>query len=99
MRRRNIIGPLLAKLRFERGWSQEIMAARLQCEGVDISRDMLANMESGRSQITDRHLIGFQRAFGICMIRLFPLAVQELDEKLAQRENLRPLNEKRQPAP
>ena len=32
MRRLNIIGPVVIKLRFERGWSQEVLAARLQCQ-------------------------------------------------------------------
>jgi len=62
------------------------MSARLQRVGVDVSRQMLANMECGRTQITDKHLIGFQKAFRMCIIRLFPLEVQTLDEFYAQRE-------------
>jgi transcriptional regulator with XRE-family HTH domain len=91
MPRLNITGSTLVKLRLERGWTQEITAARLQCKGVNVSRQMLANMESGRSQITDKHLIGFQKVFGLCIIRLFPLGVQALDEQFAQRENNQPI--------
>ena len=86
MQRLNVIGPLLAKTRQELGLSQEFMAARLQRGGVDVSRQMLANMESGRTQITDKHLIGFQKVFRTCLIRLFPLEIQILDEQFAQRE-------------
>ena len=86
MQRLNVIGPLLAKTRQELGLSQEIMAARLQREGVDVSRQMLANMECGRTQITDKHLIGFQKVFRTCIIQLFPLEVQASDEQFAQRE-------------
>lgn len=86
MRRLNIIGRTVARLRFERGWTQEILAARLQCEGANISRDMLANIESGRSQITDRHIEGFQKVFQVRIVTLFPNPVQELDAKLAARE-------------
>ena len=82
----NVIGSFLAKKRHELGLSQEIMAARLQREGVDVSRQMLANMESGRTQITVKHLIGFQKVFRTCLIRFFPLEVQILDEQFAQRE-------------
>jgi transcriptional regulator with XRE-family HTH domain len=82
----NVIGSFLAKKRHELGLSQEFMAARLQREGVDVSRQMLANMESGRTQITDKHLIGFQKVFRTCLIRLFPLEIQILDEQFAQRE-------------
>ena len=86
----NVIGSFLAKKRHELGLSQEIMAARLQREGVDVSRQMLANMESGRTQITDKHLIGFQKVFRTCLIRLFPLEIQILDEQFAQRANDQP---------
>jgi transcriptional regulator with XRE-family HTH domain len=86
MKRRNIIGSYLAKLRHELGLNQEDMAARLQRHRVDISRQMLANMECGRTQITDLHLIGFLKVFRICLIQLFPLEIRALDEQFAQRE-------------
>ena len=82
----NIIGSFLAKKRHELGLSQEFMAARLQREGVDVSRQMLANMECGRTQITDKHLIGFQKVFRTCIIQLFPLDVQASDKLYARRE-------------
>lgn len=87
----NIIGPTVAKLRFERKWTQEILAARLQCQGVNVSREVLANIESGRTQVTDEHLIAFQTVFGVRIIRFFPKPVQELDETYAAREHNRPL--------
>ncbi len=89
MRRLNIIGSTLARLRFERGWTQEILAARLQCQKVDISRQRLANMESGRTQVPDDLIPEFQKAFAVSIVRFFPRAVQELDEKFAQREKLK----------
>ena len=86
MKRRNIIGSYLAKLRHQLGLNQEDMSARLQRHGVDISRQMLANMECGRTQITDIHLVGYLKVFRICLIELFPLEVQALDAKFSQRE-------------
>ena len=86
MRHLNVIGPVLVKLRAERGWTQEVLATRLQREGVDVSRQMLANMECGRTQMTDRFLIGCQKVFRISLIRLFPLDVQTLDKLYVQRE-------------
>jgi transcriptional regulator with XRE-family HTH domain len=83
----NIIGPMVIKLRFERRWSQEVLAARLQCQEADISRDVLANIESGRTQVTDKHIRALQKAFGVQVVRLFPKLVQELDEKFAKRED------------
>ena len=97
MRHLNIIGPVVIKLRFERRWSQEVLAARLQCQEVDISRDVLANIESGRTQVTDKHIIALQRAFQVQVIRLFPQSVQELDEQFAKREKDRPRKKPRHP--
>jgi transcriptional regulator with XRE-family HTH domain len=91
MRHLNIVGPAVIKLRSERRWSQEILAARLQCQGDDITRDVLANIESGRSQVTDDHLRAFQKVFGVPIIQLFPQIVQELDEKFTGREKLQPM--------
>lgn len=86
----NIIGPVVIKLRFERGWSQEILAARLQCQEHDISRDVVANIESGRQQITDKHIRALQKAFEVPVVRLFPKPVQELDEKFSLRVAVTP---------
>ena len=92
----NIIGPVVIKLRFERGWSQEVLAARLQCQEDDISRDVVANIESGRQQITDKHIRALQKAFEVPVVRLFPKTVQELDEKFAQRVPVTPKKTPRQ---
>jgi transcriptional regulator with XRE-family HTH domain len=82
----NIIRLAVIKLRQERGWSQEVLAARLQCQGADFSRDVLANIESGRTHVTDNHIKAFQKAFGVPVVRLFPKSVQDLDETFARRE-------------
>lgn len=79
------MGRSIARLRSERNWSQEFLATRLQCEGVDVSRDMLARIELGLTKVSDEVIMGLQRVFRIPIIRLFPKAVQDLDEKFAQR--------------
>jgi len=88
----NIIGPVVIKLRQERRWSQEVLAARLQCQEDDISRDVLANIESGRTQVTDKHIRALHKAFGVPVVQLFPKTVQDLDEKFAQRVPVTPKN-------
>ena len=92
----NIIGPVVIKLRFERGWSQEVLAARLQCQEADVSRDVVANIESGRQQIPDKHIRALQKAFEVPVVRLFPKTVQDLDEKFAQRMPVTPKKTPRQ---
>jgi ribosome-binding protein aMBF1 (putative translation factor) len=86
MRHLNIIGPAVIKLRFERRWSQEVLATKLQCQANDFTRDVLANIETGRTQVTDKHIRAFQMVFGVCIATLFPKSMQELDEKLSSRE-------------
>ena len=78
----NIIGPVVIKLRHQRGWTQTQLAEKLQRLGCDITPQILANIEVGRTQVTDRHIKALQKAFGVQIARLFPPAVQELDEKL-----------------
>jgi transcriptional regulator with XRE-family HTH domain len=58
---------------------------------MNVSRDMLANIESGRTQITDKHIMAFQKAFGVQIVLLFPKTVQELDEIYASRKAARSL--------
>ena len=86
----NIIGRIVIKLRFERGWSQETLAARLQCQRDDISRDVLANIETGRTQVTDKHIEALQKAFEVEIVRLFPKSTQERDAIYASRGARRP---------
>ena len=83
MRSRNVIGRTVSRLRYERNWTQDILVARLQCEGVDISRQMLARIELGHTKVSDAILIGLHRVFRIPIVRFFPQEVQILDERFA----------------
>ena len=76
----NVIGPMIAKLRCQRNWSQQLLAAKMQVKGFDITRDVIANIESRRSVATDEHIIGFLRVFGVRLRDLFPRDIQQLDE-------------------
>ena len=82
---RNITGRGIAYVRSEQNLSQEILAARLQCEGLDISRDVLANIETGRAEVKDDFLPFFQRALGVPIVRFFSQEVRDLDAHLAAR--------------
>jgi transcriptional regulator with XRE-family HTH domain len=82
---RNVTGRRIAYVRSEQNLSQEILAARLQCEGLDISREVLANIESGRTKVTDDYLPYFQRALRVPIVRFFPQDVQDLDAQFAPR--------------
>ncbi|MGO9537904.1 MAG: helix-turn-helix domain-containing protein [Limisphaerales bacterium] len=67
----NIVGPQIRKLRAARGWSQAKLALRLQLSGLDIRRDVLAQMESQLHCIKDRDIPYFARALGADLADLF----------------------------
>jgi transcriptional regulator with XRE-family HTH domain len=87
MRRLNVIGPEVVRLRLARNWTQETLAAKLQCGGTDISRQMLANIESRRTNVTDAHIIAFHQVFNVPIVRLFPNDIQERDARVSEGDN------------
>lgn len=101
MRRWNIVvGRAMARLRSQHNWTQEILAARLQCEGVEISRQGVARIELGHARVDEDVLVGLQKVFEIPIVRLFPKEIQDYDARLTRREaqqklNSRPHNAKR----
>jgi transcriptional regulator with XRE-family HTH domain len=72
MKHANVIGRKVAYLRNQLRLSQDALVARLQVMGCDISRDVLANIETLRSPATDKHIEFFAQAFGISEQALFP---------------------------
>ena len=89
MSRRNIIGSAVVKRRFELGLTQDQLAARMQCHRFEVSREMVSNVESGRTRASDYFLMGLQMAFEEPIINFFPKSVQELDAKFAERKKFR----------
>lgn len=85
MRRKNITGRQVAYWRYQNKWTQKILAARLQCLGFDISREMVANIEAGLRGVEDNWLVGFQEVFRVPIILLFPPEMRHSDTKFAQR--------------
>lgn len=50
---KNLIGKEVRRRRVEAGWSQEILAARCQVEGWDLSRATLSKIEAGLRRVND----------------------------------------------
>lgn len=100
---RNVIGPIISRLRFERDWSQEMLVVKMQIKGCDITRDIIANIELRRCVATDAHIMGFMRVFGVRLKDLFPHEIRELDERAERlqhtRENGAAWNGSAHPAP
>lgn len=68
----NLIGPQVKKWRALKGWSQEVLAAKLQLRGWSISRDSLASLELRRRRVPDCEMLFLARVFGVGLEDLFP---------------------------
>jgi len=70
-RTKNMVGPKIRKLRSARGLSQSKLAMRLQLDGLDVSREVLAQMESQFHCIKDNHIFHFACVLEVKMSDLF----------------------------
>lgn len=73
---RNIIGPQLRRLRYERGLSQPELAAECQRMGWDISRDIIARIEGQTRWVADFELLLLARAFKVSVEVFWPTSEQ-----------------------
>ena len=72
MHRLNVIGPNVVRLRHQRGWTQNQLAERLQRLGYDVTPQIVANIEVGRTPVIDGQIIFFARVFEVGVAELFP---------------------------
>ena len=68
----NLVGPQVRKWRDQRGWSQELLAAKLQLRGWSISRDSVASLELQRRRVPDCEMLFLARVLGVGLEDLFP---------------------------
>jgi transcriptional regulator with XRE-family HTH domain len=81
----NLIGAYVVKYRYQRGWTQEALAAKLQRLGCDVTAQVLANIETRRCGANDT-LIGYlAKAFQVGVDELFPPSWQSKPSPLAKR--------------
>lgn len=67
----NIVGPQIRKLRVRRGWSQAKLAERLQLNGLDIGREVVAQIEAQTHCVRDKDLLYFAHALKVNLADLF----------------------------
>ena len=61
----NISGPVVRRLRVERGMSQPDFAAACQRAGWDVSRDIIARIEGGSKLVRDSELVKLAAVLGV----------------------------------
>lgn len=72
VKRQNIVGAQIRKLRYNRGWSQAQLAVQLQLKGLDIAREVVAQIEGQSHCVKDKDLPYFARVFRVGLAELFP---------------------------
>lgn len=81
----NLSGPQIRKLRYAKGWSQNILATKLQLLGWDTDRVGVAKIEAQLVHVDDYELLYFAKVLNVGLSDLFPKIdpSQRLDEVLA----------------
>jgi transcriptional regulator with XRE-family HTH domain len=69
---KNLIGLQIRLFRERRGWTQRQLAERFKKEGILVTRDMIASIETQRCAVTDYQIVFFARALGVSWRSLFP---------------------------
>jgi transcriptional regulator with XRE-family HTH domain len=68
----NIVGQYVVKFRHRAGWTQDVLAAKIQLLGCYMTRDIIANIETRRSPVTDKRIAILAEVFGVAVGNLFP---------------------------
>ena len=76
-----MIGRVICKLRYRHGWTQDQLAVKMQVNGCDVSRDVVANIESARTEPTYQQIKFFARIFNVPVSEFFPPDLQETGTK------------------
>jgi transcriptional regulator with XRE-family HTH domain len=61
----NVIGPLIGKIRYQRGMTQAMLAARCNRAGWDIGENTIAKIEAQIRCVTDREIMHLAKALGV----------------------------------
>ena len=70
---KNVIGRIVSRLRYQRGWSQAQLVTELQLIGnINMTPEILANIEILRSPATDKQIEFFAEVFKVTEQDLFP---------------------------
>ena len=95
---KNVIGRLVSKMRYQRGWSQAQLVTELQLIGnINMTREILANIEILRSPATDKQIEFFAEVFGVMEQDLFPKKRHFVGKEVGM--ELREFTRRRSPPP
>lgn len=68
----NIIGPVVRKIRYGKGWTQAMLSARCTQAGWDIGENTISKIEAQVRCVTDSEITILARALKVKEQELFP---------------------------
>lgn len=71
MKKRNLVGANLKKIRLRNGLSQEQLIAQLNLLGLDLDRTSLSRVENQNREVYDYELVYFSKALKINIVDLY----------------------------
>jgi transcriptional regulator with XRE-family HTH domain len=71
----NVVGPQVRSLRLRKGWTQPVLAEKLQLQGWSISTGSLGKLEAQLRRVPDCELMFIAKVLGVSFGELFPKGV------------------------
>jgi transcriptional regulator with XRE-family HTH domain len=71
----NVIGPQVRSLRLRKGWTQPVLAEKLQLLGWSISTGSLGKLEAQLRHAPDLEVAYFAKALGVTALELLPRVI------------------------
>lgn len=68
----NVVGPQVQKLRVRKGWTQSVLAQKLQLQGWSVSTGSVGKIEAQLRRVPDCELMFLARVLGVSISDLFP---------------------------
>ncbi|NOS70227.1 MAG: helix-turn-helix transcriptional regulator [Verrucomicrobia bacterium] len=68
----NLVGPMVRKLRYQRGLTQAMLTARCSQAGWDVSENTIAKIEAQIRCVTDREVVFLAKALRVPLQTVFP---------------------------
>lgn len=71
----NLVGPQVRKYRVRKGWTQTVLAQKLQLQGWDVSLQSIGKLEAQLRRVPDCELLFLAKVLGVSVLDLFPRAL------------------------
>ena len=72
----NVVGPQVRKFRVRKGWTQSVLAQKLQLLGWDVSLQSVGKLEAQLRRVPDCELMFLAKVLGVSANDLFPKGVR-----------------------